>query len=30
MQQIGETDQVTASEASVLDTQWTIENTWIS
>ena len=28
--QICETDQVTASEASILATHWTIESTWIS
>ena len=30
LQQIGETDQVTTSEASVRATHWIIENTWIS
>ena len=29
-QKTGETDQVTASEASILATHWTIENTWVS
>ena len=29
-QQIGETNQITASETSVLATHRTIENTWIS
>ena len=29
-QKIGEKDQVTAGEASILATHWTMENTWIS
>ena len=28
-QQTGETSQITASEASVVATRWTVENTWI-